>query len=459
MCWQPTAKLSYAPAIMAHPAPVSDLPDPSVAELLAARPHLTMHAQDGLVLEGVPLKRIADVVGTPAWVYGAGTMRARLAQLQAALAGTNAHLHYAVKANDHIAVLNLMARGGAGADVTSEGELRRARAGGVAARDIVFSGVGKTAREIRLAIAEDIGQINVESAEELEVISAIASSMGRTMRVALRINPDVDAGTHAKITTGKADNKFGIAYADAVDVYARAAELPGVEPVGLALHIGSQILSIAPYRAAYARTADLVRALRAAGHSVSRVDCGGGLGIGYRDDPGAPVEAFAGAVRATFNNLGVQIMVEPGRWLVGPAGVLLAEVAIAKGTPATRRFLVLDAAMNDLVRPAMYDAYHGIVPLSAADAAAPTEVVDIVGPICESSDTFARDRTLPRLAQGARVAILDAGAYGAVMSSTYNARPLLPIVMVDGDQWAVVRDRQLHEDIWAGERIPGFFSS
>ncbi|MCX7377374.1 MAG: diaminopimelate decarboxylase [Alphaproteobacteria bacterium] len=444
---------------MAHPAPVSDLPDPSVAELLAARPHLTMHAQDGLVLEGVPLKRIADVVGTPAWVYGAGTMRARLAQLQAALAGTNAHLHYAVKANDHIAVLNLMARGGAGADVTSEGELRRARAGGVAAQDIVFSGVGKTAREIRLAIGEAIGQINVESAAELEVISAIASSMGRTMKVALRINPDVDAGTHAKITTGKADNKFGIAYEDAQAVYARAAELPGVEPVGLALHIGSQILSIAPYRAAYARTADLVRSLRAAGHTVSRVDCGGGLGIGYRDDPGAPVEAFAGAVRATFNNLGVQVMVEPGRWLVGPAGVLLAEVAIAKGTAETRRFLVIDAAMNDLVRPAMYDAYHGIVPLSAADAAAPTELVDIVGPICESSDTFARDRTLPRLAQGARVAILDAGAYGAVMSSTYNTRPLLPIVMVDGDQWAVVRDRQLHEELWAGERIPGFFGT
>ena len=444
---------------MAHPAPVSDLPDPSVAELLAARPHLTMHAQDGLVLEGVPLKRIADVVGTPAWVYGAGTMRARLAQLQAALAGTNAHLHYAVKANDHIAVLNLMARGGAGADVTSEGELRRARAGGVAAQDIVFSGVGKTAREIRLAIGEGIGQINVESAAELEVISAIASSMGRTMKVALRINPDVDAGTHAKITTGRADNKFGIAYDDVPAVYARAADLPGVEPVGLALHIGSQILTIAPYRAAYARTADLVRALRAAGHTVSRVDCGGGLGIGYRDDPGAPVEAFAGAVRSTFNNLGVQIMVEPGRWLVGPAGVLLAEVAIAKGTPETRRFLVVDAAMNDLVRPAMYDAYHGIVPLSAADAAGPTEVVDIVGPICESSDTFARDRMLPRLAQGARVAILDAGAYGAVMSSTYNTRPLLPIVMVDGDQWAVVRDRQLHEELWAGERIPGFFGT
>jgi diaminopimelate decarboxylase len=444
---------------MAQPAPVSDQPDPTVAELLAARPHLSMHAHDGLMLEGVALKRIADVVGTPAWVYGAGTMRARLERLKAALAGQDAHVHYAVKANDHIAVLNLMAQGGAGADVTSEGELRRARAGGVAARDIVFSGVGKTPREIRLAIAEDIGQINIESAEELELVSAIASGLGRTMRVALRINPDVDAGTHAKITTGRADNKFGIAHGDVMAVYARAAELPGVEPVGLALHIGSQILSIGPYRAAYARTADLVRALRAAGHTVNRVDCGGGLGIGYRDEPDASVEAFAGALKSNFSNLGVQLMVEPGRWLVGPAGVLLAEVVIAKGEPATRRFLVVDAAMNDLVRPAMYDAYHGIVPLSAADAAAPLELADIVGPICESSDTFARDRLLPRLAQGARVAILDAGAYGAVMSSTYNTRPLLPIVMVDGERWSVVRDRQLHEDLWAGERIPGFVSS
>ncbi len=444
---------------MAQPAPVSDLPDPTVAELLAARPHLTMHAHDGLMLEGVALKRIADVLGTPVWVYGARTMRERLARLKASLAGQDAHIHYAVKANDHLAVLNLMHQGGAGADVTSEGELRRARAAGIAAHDIVFSGVGKTVREITLAIAEDIGQINIESPAELEVISQVAASLGRTMRVALRINPDVDAGTHAKITTGRADNKFGIAYNDALAVYARAAELPGVEPVGLALHIGSQILSIAPYRAAYARTADLVRAIRAAGHTVSRVDCGGGLGIGYRDDPGAPVEAFAGAVRSTFSNLGVQLIVEPGRWLVGPAGVLLTEVVLAKGSAATRRFLMVDAAMNDLMRPAMYDAYHGIVPLDPKDAVAPPEVVDLVGPICESSDTFARDRTLPTLAAGARVAILDAGAYGAVMSSTYNARPLLPIVMVDGTDWAVVRDRQVHEELWAGERIPHFLSS
>jgi len=449
---------------MAHPASALDTADPAPADpdaaaLIAARPHLSLHAHDGLMLEGVALQRIADVVGTPAWVYGAGTMRARLAQLQAALAGQDAHVHYAVKANDHLAVLRLMAVGGAGADVVSEGELRRARAAGIPPRDIVFSGVGKTVREITLAVAEDIGQVNVESPAELEMISAVAASMGRSVRVALRINPDVDAGTHAKITTGRAEDKFGIAYGEALAVYARAADLPGIEPVGLALHIGSQILSIGPYRAAYARTADLVRALRAAGQTVTRVDCGGGLGIGYRDEPGAAVEAYAGVLRSTFSNLGVSLVVEPGRWLVGPAGVLLAQVVIAKGTPATRRFLVVDAAMNDLVRPAMYDAYHGIVPLSARDAAAPPEIADIVGPVCESGDTFARDRLLPHLAAGARVAILDAGAYGAVMSSTYNARPLPPIVMVDGDQWAVVRDRQLHADLWAGERVPGFISS
>ena len=443
---------------MASPAPVPDTPDPSIAELIAARPHLSMHVHDGLLLEDVPLKRIADVVGTPTWVYGAGTMRARLAELQAALAGQHAHVHYAVKANDHLAVLRLFAQGGAGADVVSEGELRRALAAGIAPADIVFSGVGKTVQEITLAIAENIAQINVESPAELAMISAVASAMGRTMRVALRINPDVDAGTHAKITTGRADNKFGIAYNEAGAVYGLAAGLPGIEPVGLALHIGSQILSIGPYRAAYARTADLVRALREAGHTVSRVDCGGGLGIGYRDEPGASVSAFAGALRAIFSNLGVSLMVEPGRWLVGPAGVLLAQVVLSKGTKATRRFVVLDAAMNDLVRPAMYDAYHGIVPLDAADAVLAPEPVDIVGPVCETGDTFARDRALPPLAAGARVAILDAGAYGAVMSSTYNARPAAAIVMVDGDQWAVIRDRQTHAELWAGERIPAFLS-
>jgi diaminopimelate decarboxylase len=439
-------------------APRHDTADdaPDIAGLIAARPHLSMHGLDGLLLEGVPLGRVADALGTPAWVYSAGTMRARLAELTAALAGLDAHIHYAVKANDHLAVLRVFAAGGAGADVVSEGELRRARLAGVAGRDIVFSGVGKTAAEIRLALAEDIAQLNVESPAELDMISGIAAAMGRTARVALRINPDVDAGTHAKITTGRADNKFGIPYADAAALYAHAAALPGIEPVGIALHIGSQILSMAPYRAAYARAAGLIRALRAQGLAVRRMDCGGGLGIGYRDEPGASPAAFAGALRGAFAGMDLELMIEPGRWLVGPAGVLLASVVLNKGEGGAGRFMVLDAAMNDLIRPAMYDAWHGIVPLAAGNAMGAVGPVDVVGPVCETGDTFARGRRLPALPAGARVALLDAGAYGAVMSSPYNARPALPIAMVDGDRWATIRPRQAVERLWADESLPDF---
>lgn len=433
-----------------HPVPAPS-PDPSIAELLAARPHLSLHAMDGLVLEDVPLAAIADALGTPVWVYSAGTMRARLAALRAELDPLGVQIHYAVKANDHLAVLRVFAAGGAGADVVSQGELLRARRAGIAAGHIVFSGVGKTAAEIRAALDQGIYQINVESPAELAMISAVATGMGRTASVALRINPDVDAGTHAKITTGRADNKFGIPYADAASLYAHAASLPAIQPVGLALHIGSQILSLAPYRAAYARAAELIRDLRARGLRVARMDCGGGLGIGYADEPGLSPAAFAGAIRAAFTGMDLALMVEPGRWLVGPSGVLLASVILTKGE---ERFMVLDAAMNDLVRPAMYDAWHGIVPLDAANAMGPVAPVDVVGPVCESGDTFARARVLPFLPAGARVAILDAGAYGAVMSSTYNARPLAAVAMVDGASWSVIRPRQTIEDLWANETIP-----
>ncbi len=429
--------------------------EPSIAELIAARPHLAMHAMDGLLLEGVALHAIADALGTPTWVYGAGTIRARLRQLTEALRPQGVGIHYAVKANDHLAVLRLMRDGGAGADVVSAGEFSRARAAGIEAGHIVFSGVGKGAPEIVAALGEGVGQINVESPAELAMISAIASGMGRVARVALRINPDIDAGTHAKITTGRADNKFGVAYGQAAALYAHAATLPGIEPVGIALHIGSQILSLAPYRAAYARAAALVGALREAGQRVAVVDCGGGLGIGYGDEPGASPAAFAGVLRQAFAGLDVRLMVEPGRWLVGPAGVLLASVALTKAT-ASRHFIVLDAAMNDLARPAMYDAWHGIVPVSAVAALAPASPADIVGPVCETGDTFARNRMAPALAAGDRVAILDTGAYGAVMSSTYNARPLAAIAMVDGDRWATIRARQRPEAMWAGELIPDF---
>lgn len=434
-------------------------PDPTVAELVASRPDLSLDARDGLLLEGVPLAAIADGLGTPSWVISAGHVRRRLRDLRAALdgAGLDAHIHYAVKANDHLAVLRLVAAGGAGADVVSGGELRRAVLAGIAAPHIVFSGVGKADWELRLALEAGVGQINVESAEELEMLSAVAVAMGRTAPVALRINPDVDAGTHAKITTGKADNKFGIAYADAPALYARAAALPGIEPVGLALHIGSQILSTAPYRAAYGRAADLVRGLRDAGHIVRMVDCGGGLGIGYRNQPVPRPEAFVGAIAAALGGMGVTVAVEPGRWVVGQAGVLLASVLLRKRTGG-RRFVVLDAAMNDLVRPSMYEAWHGVVPVSAVDAVAPCTPADLVGPVCESGDTFARDRLLPELGAHARVAILDAGAYGSVMSSTYNARPLAAQAMVDGSRWSVIRPRQAVEALWAEERVPTWLS-
>ena len=445
---------------MALTQPAASIEEPSIAELIAARPHLMMHAMDGLLIDAVPLNRIADAVGTPCWVYSAQAIRSRYRMLAAALgdAGLDAHIHYAMKANDRLAVLRLLGNEGAGADVVSEGELRRARHAGIPASGIVFSGVGKSERELRLAMAEDIGQINVESAEELHVLSALAASLGRTARVALRINPDVDAATHAKISTGRARDKFGVPYADAATLYARAGSLPGIERVGIAMHIGSQVTSLAPYRAACARIAELVRTLRAAGEEVAAVDCGGGLGIPYMNQPVPSPVAFAGVMRGAFHNMDLKLAIEPGRWLVGPAGVLLASVVLEKQA-GEGRFVVLDAAMNDLVRPAMYDAWHGIVPIAASDAVAPVSAADVVGPVCESGDTFARSRELPSLVAGARVAILDAGAYGSVMSSAYNARPPAAEVMVDGDAWSVIRDRQLHVDLWHDERMPDWLGS
>ncbi len=439
---------------MTHSAPASRPEESSLAALVAARPFLSLHAVDGLLLEEVPLARIADVLGTPTWVLSAGTITARLAEFTSALAGL-ARVHYAVKANDHLAVLRLMAAQGAGADIVSEGELRRARAAGIPASRIVFSGVGKSPREIRLAITEGILQLNVESGEELEMVSAIASALGRQVEVALRVNPDVDAGTHTKITTGTAATKFGIPFAEAATLYRHAATLPGVAPVGLAMHIGSQILTAAPYRAAFARMAALVAELRAIGCAVRRMDCGGGLGIGYRHESDASPAVLAGAIRAAFGTLDLELMVEPGRWLVGPAGLLLTEVLLVK----SRRFVIVDAAMNDLLRPAIYDAWHGVVPLAAAAYSAPLATLDVVGPVCESSDTFARGRHLPLPAAGDRLAILDTGAYGSVMSSTYNARPLAPIALVQGARWETIRERGRHAELWAGECIPGFLGS
>jgi diaminopimelate decarboxylase len=429
--------------------------DPSIPDLIAARPWLKHDAMDGLLLDDVPLAGIADAVGTPTWVYSAATMRARYKALKQAMKdeGLDIRVHYAAKANDSQAVLALFGAQGAGADVVSGGELLKARRAGIPANRIVYSGVGKSAQELRLALSENIGQINIESAEELATLSALATNAGRTARVALRVNPDVDAGTNDKITTGRATDKFGIPYDEAVALYTQASTMPGIEPIGLATHIGSQILSLAPYRDAFGRIADLVGALRQRGLRVETVDCGGGLGIPYRNEPAPSPTGLAAAIKGAFGSLDVDLAMEPGRWLVGPAGVLLAAVVLVKQT-RLEPFVVLDAAMNDLIRPAMYDAWHGIVPVSPTDALAPVRPCSVVGPICESSDKFARSRSLPVLAPNARVAILDAGAYGAVMSSTYNARPLAAEVWVDGGGWSVIRCRQPIETLWEREQLP-----
>jgi diaminopimelate decarboxylase len=363
---------------MAVARPVSD-PDrePSAAALIAARPFLSVHPTDGLLMEAVPLARIADAVGSPTWVYAAGALRGRSRELLGALraADLDAQVHSEVMANDHLAILSLLAAEGLGADVVSEGELCRALQAGIAPSRIVFSGVGKTTGELRAALAADIAQVNVESAEELEMLSALARTVGRTARVALRVNPDVDAGTHEKISTGRARDKFGIAYDDAVALYRHAARLPGIAAVGLAAHIGSQIETLAPYHAAFGRLATLVHTLRAAGERVETLDCGGGLGIGYRNQIVPGPDDLAAAIRGAFHNLDVRLHLEPGRWLVGPPGLLLASVVLTKMVPGGQspgaRFVVLDAGMNDLMRPAMYDAWHGIVAVGAADLGAP----------------------------------------------------------------------------------------
>ncbi|MDG6094063.1 diaminopimelate decarboxylase [Acetobacter sp. AN02] len=437
-------------------------PDPGVAELLAARPFLSADPVAGLLAEGVPLNAIADEAGTPAWVISAGTLRARARRLKAAMSAADLDVaaHYAVKANDHQAVLHILAAEGFGADVVSGGELARVRAAGIPAAKVIFSGVGKTDAEMDLALREGISQFNVESAEELDILSGRAVAAGCEARVALRINPDVDAGTHEKITTGVAGNKFGIPFEEALALYRRAHGLAGIRAVGFAMHIGSQILSPAPFRAAWARLAMLIREARAQGLAVEVADCGGGLGISYRDETEGSPEALAGALRRELGDCGVRLAIEPGRWIAAPAGILLSTVILRKAVAGGAPFIVLDAAMNDLARPSLYDAWHGLVPLAPhLLRSSVTEGAHLVGPVCETGDTFARDRRLPALARGDRVALLDAGAYGSVMSSTYNSRPLAVQVLVDGDRRAVIRPRQATEALWAEEYVPEWLSS
>ncbi len=418
--------------------------------------------RNGVLCAGqVPLDRIAQAVGTPTYVYNGDAMVARYRRLATACAALPLSICYATKANGNQAVIATLARAGAGADVVSAGEIVRALAAGVSPDRIVFSGVGKTADEMAQAIDAGIAQFNVESVPELDVLNAVASAKGATVTAALRVNPDVDAKTHAKITTGKAENKFGIDVDAVPGLFAHARTLAGVELTGLAVHIGSQIASVAPFVEAFRRVAALTTALRDQGHAIDHLDLGGGFGIDYTADEGAAgldLDAYAAAIADTVGGLGCQLTIEPGRWLVGPAGVLLARVIYNKAGTA-RRFIVLDAAMNDLLRPSLYDAHHEIMPVRAAANDETLAPVDVVGPVCESGDTFARNRPLPPLDAGDLVAFRDAGAYGAVMSSTYNARPLAAEALVSGDDFAVVRPRQTIEDLIAQECVPSWLDS
>ncbi len=414
------------------------------------------HYRNGqLRAEAVSLARLADEVGTPFYVYSTATLERHFRVFEAALGGLDATICFAVKANSNIAVIRALALLGAGADVVSEGEMRRALAAGVPPERIVFSGVGKTRRELDLALETGILQINVESEPELEELNRAALAKGKKASIAVRVNPDVDANTHAKITTGRKENKFGIEWTRAHRVLRRASELPGIEVAGVAVHIGSQLTDLQPFREAFRRVRDLVLMLRADNIPVRRIDLGGGLGIPYdaKNDIPPPPEDYAAIIRENLGDLGCALLLEPGRLLVGNAGLLVSRVVYVK-EGATHSFVICDAAMNDLVRPAMYDAYHEILPVVQAAADAQSRPVDVVGPICETGDTFARQRWLPPLTAGDLIAFASAGAYGAAMSSTYNSRPLVPEVLVQGSDFAVVRRRPTYEEMQALECLP-----
>jgi diaminopimelate decarboxylase len=417
--------------------------------------------RDGeLWCEGVALSAIAKAVGTPVYVYSSATLERHFAVFQGAFEGLGLGqplIAYAVKANSNVSVLRTLGLAGAGADTVSEGEIRRALAAGIPASRIVFSGVGKTAKELAFAIDAGVSEINIESEPELDLLSQIAAAKGARPAIAIRVNPDVSAGGHAKISTGKSENKFGVSFAEAERLYAKASLDPALRPVGIACHIGSQITDLAPMREAFSKMRGLVEHLRGQGMIVERLDLGGGLGVPYFNQPSPPEPiAFAQMVAEVVRGLEVQLAFEPGRLIAANAGVLVSEVIHVHQRPEGRKFLVLDAGMNDLIRPAMYDAYHDIRPLKAPEADAPLSAYDVVGPVCETGDTFTRDRLLPPIAAGDLVAFLSAGAYGAAMSSQYNSRPLIPEVLVKGDKFAVIRPRPSMEDMLAAEPLAGW---
>jgi diaminopimelate decarboxylase len=408
-----------------------------------------LHAED------VALPAMAQAVGTPFYCYSTATLTRHYRVFSEAFAGMDAHVCYSIKANSNQAVLATLARLGAGMDIVSEGELRRARAAGVPAERITFSGVGKLKREIEAALDEDIFCFNVESEQELETISEIARARNKTARIAIRINPNVDALTHAKIATGKSDNKFGIPLGRARDVYAQAAQLPKIQVTGVDIHIGSQITHLEPFDQAFARAADFVQVLRADGHQIQHVDLGGGLGIPYRpgEDPQSyHPDRYAEIVRRRTNALGCRLIFEPGRLIVGNAGILVTQVIYVK-RGEDKTFVVVDAGMNDLIRPTLYEAYQEIQPV-LQNATSRMITTDVVGPVCETGDYLALDRAIPAPQPGDLLAIMSAGAYGAVQAGTYNSRLLVPEVMVRGRDYAVVRPRRTYEDMIAQDALP-----
>ena len=414
--------------------------------------HYFQYRDGALFAEDVDITALAGKVGTPFYVYSAATLRRHVQVMREAFAPLEALVAYAMKANSNQAVLKVIAGEGAGADVVSGGELERAVAAGIPASKIVFSGVGKTVAEMRRGLELSIKCFNLESEPELERLSEIAASMGKVAPVSVRINPDVDAGTHAKISTGKKENKFGIPFVRAREVYARIAALPGVEAVGIDMHIGSQITDMRPFDNAYALLAELVRDLRGQGHRIRHVDVGGGLGIPYHQDQDAPPlpREYAEIVKRHLGKLDAEIVLEPGRLIVGNAGILVTRVEYVKEGDKT--FVIVDAAMNDLIRPTLYEAHHDVQPVRHSNL--PPITADVVGPVCETGDYLALGRRMPGVKEGDLLSVMTAGAYGAVMASTYNSRPLIPEVLVDGDKWHVIRPRKSIAELIALDSVP-----
>ena len=414
--------------------------------------HYFQYRDGALFAEDVDVTALAGKVGTPFYVYSAATLRRHVQVMREAFAPLDALVAYAMKANSNQAVLKVIAGEGAGADVVSGGELERAVAAGIPASKIVFSGVGKTVAEMRRGLELSIKCFNLESEPELERLSEIAASMGKVAPVSVRINPDVDAGTHAKISTGKKENKFGIPFVRAREVYARIAALPGVEAVGIDMHIGSQITDMTPFDNAYALLAELVRDLRGQGHRIRHVDVGGGLGIPYHQDQDAPPlpREYAEIVKRHLGKLDAEIVLEPGRLIVGNAGILVTRVEYVKEGDKT--FVIVDAAMNDLIRPTLYEAHHDVQPVRHSNL--PPITADVVGPVCETGDYLALGRRMPGVKEGDLLSVMTAGAYGAVMASTYNSRPLIPEVLVDGDKWHVIRPRKSIAELIALDSVP-----